>query len=469
MGEQKVSRVPPADVELELCVLGAIMLEPREALQIARDELTVESFYLQGHGLIFEACCGLADRGLMPDTNAVIAELKARQSLDKAGGAGVVLDAVNAVASAANIEPHARLVAEKATTRALIRALTQTLEESYRQELTLDELLGQAGQAITTLAGEIARGTAAPLSEAVGASYAGVVERAAEVERARAAGEAIKAVRGVATGFIDLDKLLRGLRPRELTIVAGATSMGKTTFALEVASHAAITAGVPTVIYTLEMGADELADRLLSMHTLTHEAGKLTGVPSQRLDNPELGERDWYLLTRARDRLAAAPLYLRVPARAGMRELRALIRSDIRALGIGLVVIDYLGLIDPGPGDRGRYEQVSNVSVELKRIAREFNVPLLVPHQLSRAPGDRGNKRPMLSDLRDSGSIEQDADAVIGLYREEYYRRQQGLEPQGSGMPTAEAIVLKNRNGPTGTALLYWYESLTRFITKARQ
>ena len=466
----KINRVPPQNIEMEMMILGAIMLEPQGlAYRIAADALTPESFYLTGHGIVFEVMGELVELGKPPDVEIVIDVLKARGLLEKVGGANVILSMLNAVPSAASIEVHVRQIAEKSIGRAYLRVLTRGVEEIYRQELDLAEIFGMVADATNQLTGEIAKGQAITMVEAIGKSYDGIMAREVAVRDAKEKGKPLEIMRGVPTGFTDLDAKLGGLRPRELTIAAGATSMGKTTFALEVAFNAAHEAGVPTVIYSLEMGADELADRLLSMQTLTSDAGKLTGLPSQRLDTPDLSDWDHHILNKARARLERTPLYIRVPPRLNIRDLRAMLRADKANLGIGLAIVDYLGLIDPGTSEGRRYEQMTAVSNGLKGLARELAISLLVPHQLSRAPADRGNKRPMLSDLRDSGAIEQDADCVIGLYREDYYRRQQGLEPAGQGMPEAEVIVLKNRNGPTGKVLMYFYESLTRFIPKARK
>jgi len=467
--KQQPSRSIPSDPELEQCVLGGIMLLPQQAFPLAAGILSAEMFWIEGHRAVFSAMGALMNRGVPPDVDAVRGELKTQGRLDvPVGGAGTLLSMINAVPTAANVEPHCRIVAELAYFRALIRASTQIIEECYRRELSLADVLAQAHSGIAQLSAGAVREPSEALADIIAETYAGIEQRAREVAELKREGKRHQLVRGIPSGLPDLDRLMRGLKARQLIIIAGATSMGKTALALELACHCAIERRLPAVVFSLEMGADELGERLLAMRTRHVRQDKLRGIPTDRFDAPDLTDADWQVLRRARAELSEAPLYLRCPGRLTVDDLRAALRSEQSEHQVQLAIVDHLGLMQADDSRQNRYGQVSQLSRGLKQVARELDMPLVVPHQLHRIGAERKNKRPLLSDLRDSGSVEQDADVVVGLYRKDYYERQEGRDLGTTGLPEAELIVLKNRNGPTGTAEAWWYEAITRFLPKAR-
>lgn len=452
----------PQSIEMEMAILGGVMILP-EKYSIAAEYLTPESFYFNQHGLIFKIMAELTAAGQPPDSTLILDALGKLGRKDEL--AGDILLMLN-MASPANVEAHAKEISKKALLRAMIRAGYQIIEECYKQELSLDDIAQMAHSAAMMMGGGSLLHSGQLLEETVAKYWEGLMERAAQIQELRSQGKSAKLMRGLGTGFYALDMKLRGLRAKQLIIVGAASSMGKTAFSLEIARFLAVDQHVPVAFYTLEMGADEITERLISMQSLyTTADGKLKGIPSHRLDNPEFTGAEEHSLERARELLSMAPLYIHEPGSMGIEELRASLRREIREHGIQLCIVDYLGFIRSNLDDRaGGYAKVSQISGGLKQTARELNIPLIVPHQLSRAMAGRANKRPLLSDLRDSGTVEQDADIVIFLYRDEYYSQQPSME----GLPVAELIIAKNRNGPIGMIEARWFQAIARFLPAAR-
>lgn len=462
---------PPQNIELEMCVLGGIMLEPARAYQIAADYLTRESFYLDGHGLIFELMGKLHHAGRPPDSDLILDELNKRKLLEKVGGAGTILSMLNAVASAANVEHHAKQIAEKATYRALIRASTQVIEECYRQELPAIEVLSQAENAVIALSRDAFGGQdAVILSQSLAEYWTELWEREKLIKAQVAVGERSIIGVGLPTGYGDLDMMLGGLRKSELIILAARPSMGKTALGLCIARNLAIRHQVPTLLFSLEMGVDQLDERLLSMGTYHLRGERVFGITTHRLKThrPELHPEERQRLEHVKAELDQAPLYIDDTSVMNTAQLKSKVRRMVSRHGIQCVIVDYLQLME-GQG-RDRVQDVTAISRGLKQIAREMKIPVIALSQLSRALKERkaSEYRPLLTDLRESGAIEQDADVVIFIHRRDYYEAKPPHRPEWAGtfaadLREAEIIVAKNRNGPTETMHLNWIPELTLF------
>jgi replicative DNA helicase len=470
-----VEKTPPQNIELEMCVLGGIMLEPQEAYPVAADYLKRESFYLDGHGIVFELMGQLHARGLQPDYDMVLDELRSRGLLEKAGGAGVLLSMLNSVASAAGVAHHAKKVAEKAHLRAMIRAATQIIEECYRQELPLEQILDQAEAAVLQLSGDSVESEFTQLSEVLMEYWEGLSVRSDELKRRRAAGERNPRISvGIPTGFLDLDQITGGLRPSELTIIAARTGMGKTALGLNMAHNMSVERDVPVALFSLEMGVEQLAARLLCMGTkyTDPQTRRIRGVSTGMLQNPDLTDAEWNVLTQTYNKLLTAPIYLDDSSLLSVQMLKSKVRRLHAHYGVQCVIVDYLQLMQGTSSTENRVQEVSEISRGLKQIARELKIPVVALSQLSRQVEARQSKRPQLSDLRESGAIEQDADIVMFIHRTDYYEEKQRTtgdpDYDEPSLPEAEIIVAKNRNGPTDTVFMRWFPQITRFLDRSR-
>ncbi|MCH7471935.1 replicative DNA helicase [bacterium] len=468
-----LDRTPPQNVELEMCVLGGIMLEPKEAYTVAADYLGRDSFYLDGHGLIFELMGELHRRGFPPDSAAVLDELRARNVLDRVGGSGVLMGMLNSVPTAANVEYHAKKVAEKAHLRSLIHGCTKVIEEAYTQELPPEQVVDNAEAMILKLSDKYVQHEFLSLSAVLREYMDQLDARSTELRERREAGEKNPRISvGLPTGFIDLDVMTGGLRASELTIIAARASMGKTSLGLNFAHNIAVRHGLPVAIFSLEMGAEQLAERLLCTGTMYTEGMRIRGVSTTRLQNPDLTDAEWKVLTEAYQRIVAAPVYLDDSSLLTIRMLKSKSRRLHAHQKVQCIIVDYLQLMTTGTASDNRVQEVSEISRGLKQIARELKIPVVALSQLSRQVEARHNKKPQLSDLRESGAIEQDADVVMFIHRPDYYEEAKTGEPGGDkfgipGLSEAEIIVAKNRNGPTGTAKMYFYKEITRFLDKS--
>ncbi len=453
-----LDRTPPQNIELEMAVLGGIMLEPKEAFPLVSEFLSRDSFYLEGHALIFDVMADLHRQGIPPDSTALLDALRSRNLLERAGGSGVVLGMLNSVPTAANVEYHSRRVAEKANLRHLIRCSTRVIEDCYRQELPFDQVLDRAESSILALGVNSAAmgGASVGIAETLGEYMDLLVERSDEIERRKAAGEAKpRLTTGVPTGFVTLDRMTNGLAPTSLTIVGARPSMGKTALALNIAHNLAVKDQTPVLIFSLEMTELELSERLLCAGTLYTEHSTVHGIGTTRLNSPDLSADEWGVVQRSFQRLSAAPVHIIAAGTIRVSEMRREISRHISQYGIRAVIVDYLQLVT-GHGGDNRTQEVSEISRGLKLTARDLRIPIVALSQLSRA-AEQENRAPVLADLRESGAIEQDADVVLFIHRPK-------KDEIPGVLPLVQLIVAKNRNGPTGVLKLLWFQEITRFL-----
>ncbi len=459
---EQPERTPPQNIELELSVLGGAMLEPQAAMPLLIDGgLTRDSFYLEGHGLIWDVMCDLHRQGIPPDSVALLDALRSRNLLERAGGSGVVLGMLNSVPTAANVEHHARRVAEKARLRQLIRACTKVIEDCYRQELPLTDVLDRAESSILALSA--AAGGKGYISVAVNvrAYMDRLIERSDEVEKMKAAGrDTAELMPGLPTGFLDLDALTGGLKPGELTIVAARPSVGKTALALNIAHNLGVKRGVPVGMFSLEMDADAITERLLSIGTKHTVSGQPRGIGTDRFRAPDLTDQEWNIITASFKRVAESCIYLDDTSALSIGELKSRCRQMYSVEGVQCIIVDYLQLLHATTTDN-RVEEVSIISRGLKQIARELRIPVVALSQLRRPQPGKEHLPPNLSDLRESGAIEQDADVVVFIHRKEAPKDEEPLLE-------CQLIVGKNRNGPTGAKTVRFFKAITRFLDADR-
>jgi replicative DNA helicase len=421
------------------------MLIDQDAVLRAVEFLSADTFYAERHRRLFRAMQSIAEKGGVVDPLTLSHELSLRGELEGAGGKDYIGFLVDAVPTAANIEYHARIVREKAILRRLIEVSTTIVAEAFGGLTTAQELLDEAESRIFQVAQQQTRDGFTRIKELLWPT----------MERIEALSKGGKSVTGVASGFTDLDELTSGFQPADLIIVAARPSMGKTAFTLNVAQHAAIETNVPVAFFSLEMSKESLVQRML-----TSEAR----IDAQRLRKGMLRDDDFPRLARAAGILSSAPVWIDDSPGITLLEMRSKARRLKADAGVGLVVVDYLQLMQGPANSESRQQEVSQISRGLKALAKELNVPVVALSQLSRAPEQRTgeNKRPQLSDLRESGAIEQDADLIMFLYRQEFYDGP--VDKDGNSLEgKAEVIVGKQRNGPTGIVNLFFQKQFTRF------
>lgn len=436
-------RKPPQALEAESAVLGAMLLDP-EAVARVLEHIKPEHFYLRAHRRIFEAIANLFERNIPADIVSVTAELKRAKELDAVGGQVFISALLDTVLTSANCEEHAQLVLEKSVQRQIIQTATEIVQAGYDESSRATDLLEEAEQKIFQIRDSGYRRGFATLSELVGPEW----------ERIKVATANRKYITGVATGFHELDEKTSGLQKGELIIIAGRPSMGKTSFALDVMLKAAESPGVPSAIFSLEMSSEALVQRLLCAKA---------SVSMRNLRSGHLQERETASIAAAAGFLENTTIYIDDSPGLNALDIRARSRRlKAEHPDLGLIVVDYLQLME-SHGDRrrerNRQQEISDTTRALKAMAKEINLPVIVISQLSRAPEQRGGaKRPQLSDLRESGAIEQDADLVILLYRGAFY------EPDNKELEgKAEAMIAKQRNGPLGTVNLAFLGHCMRF------
>ena len=441
-------RQPPFSPEAEASVLGGMLIDG-EAVARVVEFLDDSMFYREAHRRLFRAMIRLFERGSVLDVITVSEELKKAGELENAGGLEYLASLLDAVPTAANIEYHGRIVHDKALLRRLIDAAQTIVRDVYEPgERAVDEVLDQAEQRICRVSDSRDRQGFVWIKEVLWPTF----------EHIENLQEFPGGVSGLATGFVDLDRMTTGLQPGDLAIVAGRPSMGKTSWVLNVAQTAAIENGVPVAIFSLEMSKEQLVQRFLCAE------GR---VDAQRLRRGRLEPDEYQRLARAAGHLNTAPIWIDDSATANVLEMKAKARRLKAEADLGLVVVDYIQLMSGSRRTDSRVHEVSEISRGLKALARELEVPVIALSQLSRAPEQRTDRRPQLSDLRDSGSIEQDADLVMFLYRPEYYSGP--TDKDGNSIEgKAELIMAKQRNGPTGTVELYFHKSYTRFDSISR-
>ncbi len=449
--EVSLQKLPPQNIEAEQMVLGAILIE-NDSLNKVIETLSADDFYKETHRRIFSAMLDMFETGDAIDLVTLSDSLRGKTGLDAVGGASYLATLVSLVPTAANIKHHARIVREKAVLRKLIHSATDIITQSYEDSRTvvnIDELLDRAEKSIFEIAQGKIKDSFVSMKNIVGHSFA-IVERLYEKK---------EMVTGLATGFLDLDERTSGFQQSDLIIVAGRPSMGKTAFCLNIAAHAAIEKGKSVAIFSLEMSKEQLVLRML---------GSESRVDAHKLRTGHLSERDWTPLSTAAGRLADAPIFIDDTAAISVLETRAKARRLKADQGLDLLIVDYLQLMR-GRGDEGSREQeISNISRSLKALAKELQVPVIALSQLNRAVETRPGKekRPMLADLRESGAIEQDADVILFIYRDEVYNKCEcpyDGECLCGQRGKAEVIIGKQRNGPIGKVDLTFVNRYTRF------
>ncbi len=429
--------IPPQNLEAEEAVLGGILLDP-DAISRVADLLQPEAFYLNAHREIYRTALMLHSQGKPTDLTAMSAWLADTSSLEKVGGSSRLVELVERVASTASIEQVAKLVMDKFLRRRLIRSGNEVIRLGFDQGLPMEEVLDKAEQKIFAISQEKPSKGLTPTAEILTSTFNEIESRSLGTS-----------VAGIPVNFYDLDAMTQGLQRSDLIIVAGRPAMGKTSIVLNLAKNVAQLHDLPVCVFSLEMSKEQLTYRLLSMEV---------GIESGRLRTGRLQQEEWPLLGQGINTLGQLPIYIDDKPNLSVLEMRSLCRRLIAEQGkeLGLVVIDYLQLMEGSTPDN-RVQELSRITRGLKGMAREMKVPVVALSQLSRGVESRTNKRPMLSDLRESGSIEQDADLVLMIYRDEYYN------PETPDRGITELIVTKHRNGPVGTVKLLFEPQFTRF------
>ena len=430
-------RLPPQNLEAETSVLGAVLLE-NEALNRVLEILQEDDFYRDAHRRIFSAILHLYEHSEPVDLITLSEVLKTRGDLDDVGGVEYLNSLVNGVPTAANISYYAKIIKEKAILRKLINRATEIVSQSYANSGDVDEFIDQAERTIFEISEDRVRPSFYPIKDLIKSSFK-TIERLYEKRQL---------ITGVPTGFQRLDELTSGLQPSDLIIIAGRPSMGKTALALNIAQNASVQAAIPAAIFSLEMSKEQLALRMLCSEAK---------VDAHRLRGGFLSEADWPRLTRAAGSLSEAPLFIDDTPGLSALEMRAKTRRLKIEHNLGLVIVDYLQLMRGRASADSREQEISDISRSLKALAKELSIPVIALSQLNRRVEERGDKRPQLSDLRESGAIEQDADVILFLYREEVYNKSE--ENRGK----AEIIIGKQRNGPTDKVDLAFLDKYTRF------
>jgi replicative DNA helicase len=446
----EAARVPPHDLEAERAVIGA-MLVSETAVAAVAERLAAEDFYSEVHRIIYGAMMRLYSRGEPIDQLTLTNELRSVNEFERIGGRPYVFQLVESVPTAANAGRYADIVRGKALLRAIIDVGSRITEDAFREPEDVSEALDSAEQLVYGVSNRTLREHLAPVSELAPGALE-MIQHLYEQE-----GE----VTGVETGFEDLDRLTTGFHKSDLIILAARPAMGKTALSLNAIWHASGEKKMPVAIFSLEMSKEQLVQRLIS---------QTTRIPAQALRSGNVKAEDWPKLVRGVAEVSRAPIWIDDTAGVTLMEIRAKVRrlaSQLNVAGempLSLVVVDYLQLM-VGQGNRAenRQQEIAEISRGLKVLARDLDVPVLAIAQLSRAVEARHDKRPLLSDLRDSGAIEQDADMVMFLYRDEYYNT--GSDDKG----IAEVIVGKHRNGPTGKVQLAWMQQYTKFASLARR
>jgi len=433
-------RVPPHSLEAEQAVLGGLMLAP-EAWDRVADKLVEDDFYRRDHRLIFRAIAELSNKGMPCDAVTLGEWFESNGLAELAGGSAYVLQLANATPSAANILAYAEIVREKSVLRQLIDAGTEIAGDGFQPEgRSTQEILESAEQKVFRIAESGARGRKGFVA------MRNAVKEAFQILHQRY--ENRGAVTGMPTGFTDLDEMTAGLQPADLIIVAARPSMGKTAFSLNMAEYAALKTKKAVAVFSMEMSASQLAFRLIS---------SMGRINQQHLRTGDLQEEEWPRVTSAITLLSETRIFIDDTPALSPSELRARSRRLKREHDLGLIVIDYLQLMQVPGNKENRATEISEISRSLKALAKELNVPVIALSQLNRSLEQRTDKRPVMADLRESGAIEQDADVIMFIYRDEYYNQ----ESPDKGL--AEIIIGKQRNGPTGTVKLTFLGQYTKF------
>ncbi len=431
-------RLPPQNLEAEQSVLGAVLLD-NQALLKCLDIISENDFYRESHRKIFRVILDLFDRNEAIDLITVSEALTKKDELEAAGGAAYLAELAGTVPTAANVAYHSRILKEKSLLRALLRSSTDIASKVYEDSSEAEELLDFAERTVFEISDRRVRASFSNMREVVKDSFT-MIEQLYDKK---------EAITGVPSGFNDLDEMTTGFQAGDIIIVGGRPSMGKTAFSLNIAQHVGVELKEPVAIFSLEMSTRQLVMRMLCSEGM---------VDSNKVRKGFVAKEDWHKLTSAAGRLTEAPIYIDDSTNIGVLEMRAKARRLKMEHGLSLIVVDYLQLMRGRSSAERREQEISEISRSLKALAKELDVPVIALSQLNRGVELRTDKRPTLADLRESGAIEQDADVIIFLYRDEVYDKD---NPDKRGR--AEAIVAKQRNGPTGTVKLSYLGYCTRF------
>lgn len=442
-------RVQPQDLLAEQSVLGSIFISPDKLIAV-REFISPDDFYKYAHKIIFRAMITLSDRNDAIDATTIRTILDDQDDLQSIGGLSYIVELVNSVPTSANAEYYAKIVAEKAMLRDIIARLTESVNLAYDEILKPEEVIAGVERALIELNEHSNRSGFRKISDVLKVNYEALEARSKQTSN----------VTGLPTGFRDLDKITTGLHPDQLVILAARPAVGKTAFVLNIAQNVGTKQKKTVAIFSLEMGAESLVDRMLAAEGM---------VDSHSLRTGQLTDQDWNNVTIAQGALAEAPIYIDDTPGIKITEIRARSRKLSQEVdgGLGLIVIDYLQLIT-GTKPENRQQEVSDISRQLKILAKELKVPVIALSQLSRGVEQRQDKRPVLSDIRESGSIEQDADIVAFLYRDDYYRKEGDDAEEAVEDNTIEVILEKNRAGARGTVKLMFQKEYNKFSSIAQ-
>jgi replicative DNA helicase len=432
-----LGRLQPQNVEAEQSVLGSMLLE-KEVISTITEILKCEDFYREDHREIFEAIMDLIDRAEPVDLITVSEQLKLRGTLENVGGLDYLANIASSVPTTANAKHYAKIVEEKSILRNLIRTSSEIVNMGFEASEEVSYVIDRAEKGIFDILQKRNLQGFAHIKDILVDTFSKLEELYNNKGH----------ITGIPTGFADLDFKTAGLQNSDLILIAARPAMGKTAFALNIAQYAAVHAHVPVAIFNLEMSKEQLVNRMLSNEAM---------VDSQKMRTGKLEDDDWQKMAKALGPLSGAPIYIDDTAGTNIMEIRAKSRRLKLEKNIGLIVIDYLQLMQGRGKNENRQQEISEISRSLKILAKELNVPIVTLSQLSRGPESRADHRPMLSDLRESGAIEQDADIVMFLYRDDYYN------PDTDKKNIAEVIIAKQRSGSTGTIELIWLGQYTKF------
>ncbi|SDG79301.1 replicative DNA helicase [Desulfosporosinus hippei] len=436
-------KVPPQNLEAEQAVLGAMMLEP-EAGSAVFEMLQPDDFYRDNHRLMFSAIRDLSEKGDPVDLVSVAEALHRQGRLEQVGGITTISEIARSVPTAANVEYYARIVSEKSLLRQLIRATSSILERGYEPGEEAHSLLEEAEKLILDLSRQRVKDGFSAIRDVLLDTFEKIEHLYANKGN----------LTGVPTFFTELDRMTSGWQPSDLVIIAARPSMGKTAMVLNMAQNASVRAKVPVAIFSLEMSKEQLVQRMLCGEAM---------VDQQRVRTGDLLDADWPKLTRAVGPLSDAPIFIDDTVGISLAELRSKSRRLKTEHNLGMIIIDYLQLLSVGKKSESRQQEVAQISRSLKGLARELKVPVIALSQLNRGVEQRQDKRPIMSDLLESGAIEADADVISFIYRDEYYH------PESEKKGIAELIIAKHRNGPVGTVELGFLKEFTKFVNLDRQ
>ena len=434
-------RILPHDLVAEQSLLGAVFISPDAIISLA-DELTPDDFYKPANKIVFKTMLSLLEKGEPIDATTMVSALTNQGDISNIGGINYVVELVNSTPTSKNVEHYAKLVKEKATLRKVIADLSESLSSAYQGDVSISDIIAKTEKSMLDIS-----------NQNTGTGFrnvADILDTHMQIVETRSQTDGF--VTGLSTGFVGLDKITTGLHEGNLIILAARPAMGKTALALNIAKHVATMERKPAVIFSLEMGAEELIERMVASEGM---------IPGYHLKTGNLSTDEWKRLVHAQSNLYDVPIFVDDTAGIRISDIRSKARKLSQEMGgLGIIIIDYLQLIT-GSKRENRQQIVSEISRELKILAKDLRVPVIALSQLSRSIEQRQDKRPMLSDLRESGSIEQDADIVAFLYRDAYYQKEQADSQEANNV--TELILEKNRHGSLGTVKLYFHKEYTKF------